>query len=121
MTGQMKLVAALVILALFTAIGWKARGLQCAADLADFKQELADKAQAQRDETAAIEAKQAATTNQSTERLDAKQAEQRKEIVYVDKQVIQYRDRWRDRTCQRPADWVRLYNTSLFGTGGAVP
>jgi len=113
--------AVIAILLISAGAGWHFRGLKCAADMADYKQDLSTKADAQRAESQAIEAKQEAATSQSTERLDQKQAESQKEIVYVDKQVIQYRDRWRDRTCQRPADWVRIYNSSLFGSGHPVP
>ncbi len=93
----------------------------CQSKIASLKNELDEEAKAQREASQAIEAKQEAATSQSTERLDQKQVESQKEIVYVDKQVIQYRNRWRDRTCQRPADWVRIYNSSLFGSGHAVP
>lgn len=96
-------------------IGWQVRGLKCSADLASFQSSLAQQAQEQRAATQAVEVKQDQTTAQSSQRLDIQQASQQQEIVYVDKQVIQYRDRWRDRPCQRPADWVFIYNQSLFG------
>lgn len=102
-------------------IGWQLRGLKCSADLASFQSSLAQQAQDQRQASTAIETKQEATTKQSTERLDQQQSEQQKEIVYVEKQVIQYRERWRDRDCERPADWVQLYNESLFGSDPAMP
>lgn len=102
-------------------IGWALRGLKCSADLSSFQSSLAQQAQEQRQASAAIEVKQEATTKQSTERLDQQQSEQQKEIVYVEKKVVQYRDRWRDRDCERPADWVQLYNESLFGSDPAMP
>lgn len=114
-------ISVIAILSASAAAGWHFRGLQCASDMARFKDEISTKAQKQRADTKLIEAKQEAATDQSTQRLDVQQAEQQKETVYVEKQVIQYRDRWRDRTCQRPADWVQLYNASLFGSGAAMP
>lgn len=113
----------MLLMALLIAglIGWKARGLQCDADMAAFKQAIADKAEDQREQKAEIEQKNQAATEQSTQRIDQQQDAQQKETVYVEKQVIQYRDRWRDRTCSRPVDWVQLYNRSLFGPGNPVP
>lgn len=102
-------------------IGWTFRGLKCSADLADFQSSLAQQAQGQREASKAIEVKQNTVTEQSTQRLDEQQASQQKETVYVEKQVVQYRDRWRDRDCQRPDDWVQLYNASLFGADPAMP
>lgn len=102
-------------------IGWQVRGLKCSADLASFQSSLAQQAKDQRDDSQKVEAKQDQTTAQSSQRLDQQQAAQQKEVVYVDKQVIQYRDRWRDRACQRPADWVSIYNQSLFGSDHAMP
>lgn len=115
------LIVASVMLAATAYAGWTARGWQCAADMADFKQGISDKAEKQRDGTRLIEDKQEAVTDQSSNRLDQQQATQQKEIVYVDKQVIQYRDRWRDRSCKLTDDWLQLYNASLFGDDPAMP
>lgn len=117
------LVAGAMLLTLFACayIGWTFRGMKCSKDLADFESSLAQKAQVQREASKAIEDKQDATTEQSTQRLDDWQATQQKEIVYVDKKVIQYRDRWRDRDCKLTDDWLRLYNASLFGDAPAMP
>lgn len=117
------LVLGAVLATLFASayIGWAFRGLKCMADLASFESSLAQQAQEQRNTSKAIEAKQEATTEQSTQRLDQQQAEQQKETIYVEKQVIQYRDRWRDRDCKRPDDWVPLYNASLFGADPTMP
>lgn len=115
------LVAVLTTLFASAYIGWTFRGLKCSADLADFQGSLAQQAQEQRTETKQIEVKQDTVTERSSQRIDEQQASQQKEIVYVDKQVIKYRDRWRDRDCQRPDDWVQLYNASLFGNDPAMP
>lgn len=117
------LVAGAMMVTLFACayLGWTFRGMKCSADLADYEKSIAQQAQDQRQATQAIEAKQEATTAQSSQRIDTQQAEQQKEIVYVDKQVIKYRDRWRDRECKHLDDWVQLYNASLFGTDPAMP
>lgn len=109
-------------LAIGAAGSWYVRGLQADADMAAFKDGLASQSQDQRDLKAKVEAAQVATTQKSTERLDEHQAERQKDIVYVEQKVIEYRDRWRDRACTRPAEWVQLYNESLFGPADrAVP
>lgn len=102
-------------------IGWEVRGAIADRDMAKFKLDLEDKASKQRNDKFVIESKQDAVTAQSTQRLDEQQAAQQKEIVYVEKKVVEYRDRWRDRECKHPADWVQLYNDSLFRDGAAVP
>lgn len=102
------------------AFGWHQRGLKATADMASFQADLAASAKDQRDLKSRVEAAQTATTAQSTERLDNQAAEREKEVVYVDREVIQYRDRWRDSACRLPADWLRLYNRAL-GVGGAEP
>lgn len=101
--------------------GWQQRGFRCEAEIAAYKLEQAEREQAQFEAGMAVEAKNNAATDQSTQRLDVQQAKQQKEIVYVDKQVIQYRDRWRDRACRLPDDWLHAYNRSLFGDDPAMP
>jgi hypothetical protein len=101
--------------------GWTARGWRCESAMAAYQREQEEAAQAQFEAGIAVEARNEATTDQSTQRLDAQQAEQQKETVYVEKKVIQYRDRWRDRSCKLSDDWLQLYNESLFGTDQAVP
>lgn len=113
-------VCVLFIMAACAYGGWTARGWRCASQMAAAQEEIGAKAKKQREATKLIEAKQEDATGQSSQRLDQQQVTQQKEVVYVEKQVVQYRDRWRDRTCQRPADWVQLYNASLFGSAGAV-
>lgn len=102
-------------------IGWGARGVIADRDMAQFKLDLEAKASKQRNDKFVIESRQDAVTAQSTQRLDEQQAAQQKEIVYVEKKVVEYRDRWRDRECKHPDDWVQLYNDSLFRDGAAVP
>ncbi len=115
------LVAVLTTLLASAFIGWQVRGLKCSADLADFQSSLAQQAQEQRTEARQVEVKQDVATGQSSQRIDIHQAIQQKEIVYVDKQVIKYRDRWRDRECKHLDDWVSIYNASLFGNDPAMP
>ncbi len=102
-------------------LGWEVRGIIADRDMAKFRLDLEAKAAKQRTDKFVIESQQDAVTAQSTQRLDEQQAEQQKVTVYVDRKVVEYRDRWRDRECKLPGDWVRLYNDSLFGDGAAVP
>lgn len=115
--------AAGVILILMASAfgGWTVRGWRCDTAMAEYQQARAAEAEQQRNASQQADAKQLATTAQSSERLDQQQAVQQKETVYVEKQVIQYRDRWRDRSCKLTDDWLRLYNKSLFGSDPAVP
>lgn len=95
-------------------LGWSARSAVAERDMAEFKLDLEAHAEAQRQLKAMTEQSHDLVTEQSSKRLDELQAAQQKETVYVDRKVVEYRDRWRDRPCARP-DWVRLYNESLFG------
>lgn len=101
--------------------GWQQRGFRCEAQLAAYKSEQAEAEQAAFEAGVAAEARNQAATDKSSERIDQRQAAQQKEIVYVDKQVIKYRDRWRDRDCKLTDDWLQLYNASLFGIEPALP
>lgn len=103
------------------AFGWYVRGLKADRDMADFKNGLAAQAQDQRELAGKIDASRTGLREQSTARLDQQGAEQQKEIHYVDREVIRFRDRWRDRACELPADWLQLYNRSLGVDAGAVP
>lgn len=103
------------------AAGWTARGWRCESAMAAYQGEQEEAAQAQFEEGIAVEARNEATTDQSTQRLDEQQEAHQKETVYVEKKVIQYRDRWRDRSCKLSDDWLQLYNESLFGADQAVP
>lgn len=100
--------------------GWKARDWKADAELADYRAGLAAAAQDQRTLAAKVEAAQAATATDSTLRLDTQAAQRETEIRYVDREVIQYRDRWRASTCRLPAEWLQLYNRSLGTADGAV-
>lgn len=101
--------------------GWEVRGWRCDTAMAEYQQERAAEAEQQRNASQQIDAKNLATTAQSSERIDQQQATQQKETVYVEKQVIKYRDRWRDRDCKLTDDWLQLYNESLFGPDPAMP
>jgi hypothetical protein len=103
------------------AAGWTVRGWRCETAMAAYQGEQEEAAQAQFEAGMATEARNEATTEQSTQRLDEQQEAHQKETVYVEKKVIQYRDRWRDRSCKLSDDWLQLYNESLFGTDQAVP
>jgi hypothetical protein len=124
MSGPAKAVAlflvSILLITMLVMIGWQARGIVADRDMAEFKNDLANKAEQQRGYKFVIESEQDKKTAESTQRLDIQQAAQQQETVYVEKKVIEYRDRWRDRACGRPTDWVQLYNESLFGNGAAV-
>lgn len=113
-------VSVLAIMAACAYGGWTVRGWRCASAMADYKGEQEEALQAQFEAGMATEERNEAVTDQSTQRLDTKQADQHKETVYVEKKVVQYRDRWRDRSCKLSDDWLQLYNESLFGPDQAV-
>lgn len=113
--------AVILILLASAHTGWTVRGWRCDTAMAEYKQARAAEAEEQRNASQQIDAKNLAITEQSTQRLDQQQDAQQKETVYVEKQVIQYRDRWRDRDCKLTDDWLQLYNESLFGSDPAVP
>lgn len=114
--------AGVILLLLASAFsGWTVRGWRCDTAMAEYQQARAVEAEQQRNASQQADAKQLATTAQSAERLDQQQAVQQKETVHVEKQAIQYRDRWRDRSCKLTDDWLQLYNESLFGSDPAVP
>ncbi|MGL4317129.1 MAG: hypothetical protein ACRCTL_11035 [Pseudomonas sp.] len=100
--------------------GWSWRADIADADMAQFKEGIAQQAADQRELKAKVEAGQAGITQQSSARLDQQAAQQQEAIQYVDREVVVFRDRWRSSACTLPADWLRLYNQSL-GLAGAVP
>lgn len=102
------------------AAGWAWRADIAESDMAQFKEGITQQAADQRELKAKVEASQGKITDQSSARLDQQAAQQQEAIQYVDREVIKYRDRWRDSACTLPADWLRLYNYSL-GLAGAVP
>ena len=108
-----KLLIIATALATAFAAGWSWRGSQANAELADFKLNLAKQAEDQRALTVKVEASQAKITEQSSERLDQQAEQQQKDVVYVDRKVIEYRDRWRDSACRLPAEWLQLYNQAI--------
>lgn len=115
-----KLLIIATALASAFAAGWSWRGSKADAELADFQLGLAKQAEDQRALTVKVEASQAKITEQSSERLDQQAEQQQKDVVYVDRKVIEYRDRWRDSACRLPAEWLQLYEASL-GISSAMP
>ena len=115
-----KLLAAAAALAAAFAAGWCWRASIADADLADFKLGLAKQAADQRALAMKVEAAQTKITQESGDRLDTQAEQQRTEVEYVERKIIEYRDRWRDSACRLPAEWLHVYNASL-GTGNAVP
>lgn len=108
-----KQIAMAVAAAAVFGAGWYMRGLIAIAELAEYKSDQADAAADQRELTAKVEAAQEAVTVQSSERLDQQAEQQQREVQYVDRKVIEYRDRWRDSTCRLPAEWLQLYNQAI--------
>lgn len=108
-----KLLIIATALATAFAAGWSWRGSKADAELADFQLGQAQQAEDQRALTVKVEASQAKITEQSSERLDQQAEQQQKDVVYVDRKVIEYRDRWRDSACRLPAEWLQLYNQAI--------
>jgi hypothetical protein len=103
------------------AAGWTIRGWRSDAEMKEYQYAQEEVEQARFEDAMAIQARNEELTDESSQRLDQQQITQQKEIVYVDKQVIKYRDRWRDRDCKLTDDWLQLYNASLFGNDTALP
>lgn len=120
MPFSLKQIAMAAVAAMLFGAGWYVRGLVAFAEMADYQTALIKKGQDQRELKAKVEASQAKITDQSSERLDQQAEQTQKEIQYVDREVIKFRDRWRDSACRLPDEWLQLYNASL-GTGNAVP
>lgn len=120
MPFSLKQIAMAAVAAMLFGAGWYVRGLVAFADMADYQTALIKKGQDQRELKAKVEASQAKITDQSSDRLDQQAEQTQKEIQYVDREVIKFRDRWRDSTCRLPDEWLSIYNASL-GTGDAVP
>lgn len=108
-----KLLVIAAALAAAFAAGWSWRGSRADAEMADFQRGLAKQAEDQRALAVKVEASQANITEQSSERLDQQAEQQQKDVVYVDRKVIEYRDRWRDSACRLPAEWLQLYNRAI--------
>lgn len=120
MPFSLKQIVMAAVAAMLFGAGWYVRGLVAFAEMADYQTALIKKGQDQRELKAKVEASQASITDQSSERLDQQAEQMQKEIQYVDREVIKFRDRWRDSACRLPDEWLQLYNASL-GTGNAVP
>jgi len=119
MPFSLKQIAMAAVAAMLFGAGWYVRGLVAFADMADYQTALIKKGQDQRELKAKVEASQAKITDESSDRLDQQAEQTQKEIQYVDREVIKFRDRWRDSACRLPDEWLQLYNASL-GTGNAV-
>ena len=117
---SIKQIAMAAVAAMMFGAGWYVRGMAAFAEMADYQTALIKKGQDQRELKAKVEASQAKITNESSDRLDQQAEQTQKEIQYVDREVIKFRDRWRDSACRLPDEWLQLYNASL-GTGNAVP
>jgi len=115
-----KMLAGVALASALFGAGWYVRAQIAMAAMAEFQLDLAAQAQDQRELKAKVEASQAKITQQSTARLDQQDATTQKEVQYVEREVVQFRDRWRDRACVLPAEWVRLYHVSL-GVGDPMP
>ena len=120
MPFSLKQIAMAAVAAMMFGAGWYVRGLVAFAEMADYQTALIKKGQDQRELKAKVEASQAKITDESSDRLDQQAEQTQKEIQYVDREVIKFRDRWRDSACRLPDEWLQLYNASL-GTGNAVP
>ena len=120
MPFSLKQIAMAAVAAMLFGAGWYVRGLVAFAEMADYQTALIKKGQDQRELKAKVEASQAKITDESSDRLDQQAEQTQKEIQYVDREVIKFRDRWRDSACRLPDEWMQLYNASL-GTGNAVP
>jgi hypothetical protein len=120
MPFNLKQMAMAAVAAMLFGAGWYVRGLVAFADIADYQASLFKKGQDQRELKAKVEASQAKITDESSDRLDQQAEQTQKEIQYVDREVVKFRDRWRDSACRLPDEWLQLYNASL-GTGDAVP
>ena len=120
MPFSLKQIAMAAVAAMLFGAGWYVRGLVAFAEMADYQTALIKKGQDQRELKAKVEASQAKITDESSDRLDQQAEQTQKEIQYVDREVIKFRDRWRDSACRLPDEWLQLYNASL-GAGNSVP
>lgn len=120
MPFSIKQIAMAAVAAMLFGAGWYVRGLVAFADMEDYQTALIKKGQDQRELKAKVEASQASITDESSDRLDQQAEQTQKEIQYVDREVIKFRDRWRDSACRLPDEWLQLYNASL-GAGNSVP
>jgi len=120
MPFSLKQIAMAAVAAMLFGAGWYVRGLVAFAEMADYQTALIKKGQDQRELKAKVEASQAKITDESSDRLDQQAEQTQKEIQYVDREVIKFRDRWRDSACRLPDEWLQLYNASL-GISSAMP
>ena len=120
MPFSLKQIAMAAVAAMLFGAGWYVRDLVAFAEMADYQTALIKKGQDQRELKAKVEASHAKITDESSDRLDQQAEQTQKEIQYVDREVIKFRDRWRDGACRLPDEWLSIYNASL-GAGDSVP
>ena len=120
MPFSIKQIAMAAVAAMLFGAGWYVRGLVAFAEMADYQTALIKKGQDQRELKAKVEASQAKITDESSDRLDQQAEQTQKEIQYVDREVIKFRDRWRDSACRLPDEWLQFYEASL-GISSAMP
>lgn len=109
----LKVVGCLLLIMAIAEGGWYARGVVAERDAAAVqldldaaKQKVADFEQAERD-------KQAAVTQQSSDRITTDAPKQTVITQTVTKEVIKYVQNPAHGKCSMPDDWVRAYNSSL--------
>ncbi|MCY1482348.1 hypothetical protein D9M68_159020 [compost metagenome] len=105
--------AAALAVALFFGAGWQSRAVIAERDSLIQQAALDEANKVQYALLTELQASRLTMTEQSSARLDQQAATQQKEIQYVEKEVVRFRDRWRERACALPADWLQLYNASL--------
>lgn len=89
-------------------------------EMHEFKADLRQQQDDQRELTAKVEAADRTNTAESTARVDQQEAQRTVEIRYVDREVVKYRDRPADRGFTFTAEFLRIYNESA-GLPGGVP
>lgn len=111
--SSLKIGATALAVAIFFGAGWQARSVVAERDQLAQQGRLDEANKVQYQLLAELQTWRQQTTQQSSARLDQQAATQQKETVYVEKEVVRFRDRWRDRACALPAEWLQLYNASL--------
>jgi hypothetical protein len=112
-SSTLKLLALALALAFVTSGAWYVRGLKADRDMAAFKEGLRQQQDDQRALAMKVEAADVQNTKESTARVDEQEKTRGEEVRYVDREVVKYVTKYRDRACQLPGEWVCLYNQSL--------
>jgi len=125
MSPWVRVLAVLVVLGAAASTGWVSRGWKDGRDYASEREtERQQGIAAQAKITAKVSQIDTAAkknTTQSTQRLDAAEPARAKEIQYVTRDVIKYRDRSVAGKCTLPVEWVRIYNASGAGYAAGSP